>query len=203
MVDPKTCFQALRVQVCNTADQRDHTQHNAHHSHINGLASVHISRALLPMSSSTSSRISTPRTQSSDSRAMTPTQTKVLRKLDDSTSKWSACATDFYTVDPWRAARQANRALHREMGRPWATPTSGKMPLEDLRRSDRLAPLAFEPTLAHEARPPMMPAGKHANLRAAALLRAQQAAHTDPAGIRRRLTFDAAAGSVSNAAGAA
>jgi hypothetical protein len=127
-----------------------------------------------------------------------------LRKLDDTTTKWAARASD-HAVDPWRAARQANRALHREMGRPWAACSMApvKAPLADLRLGDRLAPLTFDVKPVHTARPPPMPASSHANPRAAALLRVQQEAHADPAGIRRRLLFDAATAPVSNAAGAA
>ena len=79
------------------------------------------------------------------------------------------------------------------MSKPWApTKTSKKAPQEDLRRGERLAPLALDPKLRLHATPPQEPS-TNVNPRMAALLKAQATRGLiDPTGVRQRLAFDGA-----------
>lgn len=123
---------------------------------------------------------------------MTPTQTKLLDRLGGNCHKWDARAS-MDGKDAWRAARAAQRELYREMSKPWApTKTSKKAPQEDLRRGERLAPLALDPKLRLHANPPQEPS-TNVNPRMAALLKAQATRGLiDPTGVRQRLAFDGA-----------
>ena len=120
---------------------------------------------------------------------MTPTQTKLLNKLDGNCHKWQARDVE---MDPWRAARACDRALYRELPKPWATKPSAKPSHTDLRRGERLAPLALDNKLAKHLNRPSAPSTSM-NPRMKALLAAQASnGLVDPTGVRRRLSFDAA-----------